>query len=278
MTLEEILKAKGQTPEQIQAILTAVGPAKSIFEETLQTAEQKNTEAAAKLAEATEKETKLNKFWQEDATPQINEAFSKVATAEAERDFYRKQAESAKTSGFLPKDAPGYVAPGADGKPVVVAGGNEVPGSPKFLTIDQGVSAIGEAAYLLTEHQRLFNEPLPDLTELMTQAGTSRRRARDVWSEKYKVPERRQTIQAEARKKHDDGIREEERKKVATEYAQKYGNEGTRPMVASRFPNYAKDEKTGGADKMAWTRGDKREKLRSKIMEQVEKETGHRVQ
>ena len=54
MTLEEILKAKGQTPEQIQAILTAVGPAKSIFEETLQSAEQKNTEARATLAEAEE--------------------------------------------------------------------------------------------------------------------------------------------------------------------------------------------------------------------------------
>ncbi len=142
------------------------------------------------------------------------------------------------------------------------------------MTIDQGVSAIGEAAYLLTEHQRLFNEPLPDLTELMTQAGTSRRRARDVWSEKYKVPERRQTIQAEAQKKHDDAIREEERKKVATEYAQKYGNEGTRPMVASRFPNYAKDEKTGLADKLSWTKNDKRERLRARIHEQVAKETG----
>src|SRR5690242_2941947 len=146
MTLEEILKAKGQTPEQIAAILNTLGPAKSIFEETLQSAEAKNAEAARLVAEATEKEAKINKFWNDEATPQINKAFSEKATAEAQAEFYRKQAESAKASGFIPQDAPGFKAPevGADGKPVVVPGANPVPGSPAYMTVDQGVRAISE--------------------------------------------------------------------------------------------------------------------------------------
>jgi hypothetical protein len=290
-TLAEMLKAAGQTDEQIRAILSTLGPAQSVFETALTEADRKNAEAATKLAEAAEKERKLNEFWNNDATPQINEAFSKVAQKEAEAAFYRAQAEDAKKNGFIPADAPGYKPPTAGGNnppqnpPVRDNGGRfvpnpDVPGSPVYLTADQGLDAISEAAYLMSEHQRLFGEPLPDLRELVVASGQTRgaKKARDIWAEKYKVAEKRAEIDAAKKAAERAAIEKEVTAKIAKEYADKYGNENTRPMMASRYPNYAKDEKTGAPDKLAWTRPDKRERLRKRIFEQIEKEQGRQVQ
>lgn len=273
-SIEQILKESGQTDEQITAILATLGPAKNIFETTLRTAEET-------LATATKKETEINRFWNEEAAPQINQAFSEKATAEAQASFYRTQAEEARKNGFIAKDAPGYTPPAnpnpnpnpAPG-PTVVANKNEVPGSPAYMTVDQGARAISEAAFLLTEHQRLFNEPLPDLSELMESAGQSRRKARDIWSEKYKVSERRATLEAEKKAAERATMEKEITAKVAKDFAEKYGHDGTRPMAPSRYPNYARDEKTGAPDKLAWTRADKKERLRKRIYDQVAKDQG----
>jgi hypothetical protein len=285
-TLRELLKESGQTDDQINATLVTLGPAQGLFETALQAADRANTDAAAKLAEAQGKETKLNTFWNDTATPQINEAFSKAAAAEAEVARYKTMVEAAKKYGFINDDAAGGGGEdhanagggngggrGGDGKflPNPVPGS---PGQPVYLTEEQGVAAITEAAYLMSEHQRLFGEPLPDLGELVKQAGQTKRKARDIWGEKYGVEKKRQEIATAAKAAERAAIATEERAKIAKEYADKYGNEGTRPMVPSRFPSYAKDPATGAPDKLAWTKPDKREKLRQRIHEQVAKETG----
>lgn len=285
-TLEERLQDAGQTDEQIKAIVATLGPARGVFDGALSEAERLNLDATNKLTEAQKKTTDLNKFWNDEATPQINEALSARVVAEAQANFYRTQAQEAKKAGFIAADAPGFDEHKNDDKNrnrrAEDSNGNrdrggrfvegEVPGSPKYLTADQGVEAISEAAYLLTEHQRLFNEPLPDLRELMTDAGQSRRKARQVWEEKYKVGDRRTAIAAELKAKERAEIEKDVTAKIAKQYADKYGNENTRPLQPSRFPNYAKDAVTGVPDKLAWTKADKRERLRSRIYEQVAKE------
>jgi hypothetical protein len=281
MTLEEMLKQQGKTDEEIKAIITTLGPAKGIFETQMAEATRKHEEATRLATEAQEREKKINTFWTEEATPQINSAFSEKAKAEAQAEFYRKQAESAKASGFLPADAPGFVAPNPnpgnseparDHNGKFVTNANPVPGSPQYLTMEQGYAAVVETAYLLSEHQRLFGEPLPDLEILMKEATQTRSKARDIWAKKYNVEQKRADLKKAAEDAHEAKLRAEIEKNVRTEYASKYGNENTRPMVPSRFPNYAKDEKTGAPDKMAWTKSDKRDKLRERIHDQVNKE------
>ncbi len=282
--LRDILKEAGQTEEQINSIVATLGPATSLFETTLQAAEQKETAAAAQLADAEKKTKDLNDFWNTKATPEINEAFSRATAAEtraaalqAERDQLR---ESASRYGFLPaetaEEKTAREAKERGAAPVIVPGTNVVPGSPGAaagFTETQIIDAIATSSYLMTEHQRLFGEPLPDLRAIINEAGRVKRKAEDVWNEKYGVPKKREELAAAAKAAERETIRKEEHEKVAREYAEKYGHEGTAPMVPSRFPQYAKDEKTGAPDKLAWTRTDKRERLRNRILQQVQKET-----
>lgn len=283
--LRDILKEAGQTDEQIAGVIATLGPATALFETTLQAADRQAAEAATRLAEATAKETSINKFWNEQATPEINEAFTRAtaaetarAAAEAERDQLRA---SARKYGFLAEETPeektAREARERNGgrQPVIVAGTNVVPGSPGaaegFKEADI-INAIATSSYLMTEHQRLFGEPLPDLRELISAAGQSKRKTEQVWEEKYNVPKKREELAAAAKAKERETIAEEERTKIRKEFADKYGSEHTAPLRPSRFPTYAKDEKTGAPDKMAWTRPDKRERLRNRIYQQVAQE------
>lgn len=276
MTWRELLKAKGLTDAQIAEIEKTAGPAISEFDNLITTAEAKNQEAAKLAAEAKERDERINKFWKDEATPQINEAFAKVATAEAQAAFYKTQAEKAKENGFLPSDAPGYKpTENPDPKGTFVPGANPVPGSPKYMTEAQAIEALTSVSFLLTEHERLFKEPLATpLEELMAEAGKRGIKVRQVWEEKYKVPERRRAIAEEAQKAHDDKIAKETEEKVRREYADKYGNPETRPMAPSRFPKYARPDGGGQPDKLAWANPEAKARFRQKIHEQVAKETG----
>src|SRR5208337_1640123 len=175
--LRDILKEAGQTDEQINSIVATLGPATNLFESTLQAADTKLTEAAAKLTEATAKETRLDSWWKMQATPEINEAFSRATTAEtraaaleAERNQLR---DSARRYGFIADETAEEKtarevreAAGGGSKPVIVPNRNEVPGSPGAaagITEAQILDAISTSAFLMSEHQRLFGEPLPDL-------------------------------------------------------------------------------------------------------------------
>lgn|SRR5208337_194098 len=286
--LRDILKESGQTDEQIASVIATLGPATALFETTLQAADRQSTEATARLTEATAKETSINKFWNEQATPEINEAFTRAtaaetarAAAEAERDQLRA---SARKYGFLADETPAEktaretreAAANGGRQPVIVPGTNVVPGSPGaapgFKESDI-IDAIATSSYLMTEHQRLFGEPLPDLRTIINDAGKSKRKAEDVWSEKYAVPKKREELATAAKLKERETIAAEERVKIQKEFSDKYGNEHTAPLRPSRFPSYAKDEKTGAPDKMAWTRPDRKEKLRDRIYQQVAKES-----
>lgn len=272
-----VLKEAGQTDQQIADIEKTLGTSGALFDTLIANADAANTEAAAKLAQVTEKTTKLNNWWENDATKQINEAFGKATTAQAEAAYYRTQAEKAKEAGFLPKDAPGYVAPKA-GEPEAgfKPGQNPVPGSPQYMTADQVIGMQATSMYIMGEHQRLFGTPLPgdEVIALLNEAGTTKQKAVDVWRSKYKVTEKIAELSAADQKKHDDAIRTEEREKTTRAFHEQYGNPETRPMQASRFPKYAQQGATGGPDRLAWSRTGAKEAFKQKIHEQVAKETG----
>ena len=280
MTLRDKLKALGKTEEEISQILTTLGGNTQLFEQIITTAASESTAAAAKLADAQERERKLNEFWTNDATPQINDAFSQKAQAEARAKFYETQVEEARKAGFLPAAAPaGNPAnpnpanPNPANPNPVQPNANPVPGSPAFMTIEQATAALSEMSYLQAEHFRLFSEPL-DIGPIMQEASQTRGgKARDVWMKKYNVEGKRKEIADAAQKKHDDAIREETTKKVTQEITSRFANENTRTMVPSRFPQFARDEKTGAPDKQAWTRPNRREDLRNRMHEQATRES-----
>lgn len=272
---KEILKEAGQTDEQIKAIETTLGTSGALFDTIIANAETANTKAAETLAQATDKTTKLNEWWNNDATKQINEAFSKATTAQAEAAFYKTQADKAKESGFLPKDAPGYVDPKATPNPVVVANANPVPGSPQYMTAEQAAGMMANSMYISNEHLRLFGKPLAgdEVVALLNEASAAKIKAVDHWRAKYKVQERVSEMSAAEQKTHDDAIRAEENEKVTRQFTERYGNPETRPMQPSRFPKYAQSPTGGTPDRLAWSKPSAKEDFKRKIHEQVAKET-----
>lgn len=291
-TWQEILKAKGKTDAEIQQIAAAVGTSGALFDEIIANAASQTTAAESKLAEATQKENKINQFWKDEATPQINDAFSKVSQAQAEAAFYRTQAEEAKKLGFIAKDAPGFTPnpnpnpspnPNPNPTPTFTPGANPVPGSPgapQYMTTAQASAALAGAAYLMTEHQRLFGEPLPDLEALMTEANKTGTKARDVWEKKYNVEAKRTEIAAAAQKAHDDKVAKDAVDKYIQDNGSRQGNENTRGMRTSTHPEYIPKDTSGKPDKMAWTDPLRGQKLRERMHEQAARDraAGQRVQ
>lgn len=273
MSIADTLKKNGYTDEQIASITGALGSnadAVKAFESGL-------NEADTKLAQATAKETRLNEWWQNEATPQINEVHSKVAQAEARAAFYQKQVESAKESGFIPADAPAAavtVTQTRDGGGRFVPGANDVPGSPKFMTQDEGWTALSTASWAMAEYSRLNEgKPIPDdIADLVKESQSVRKPFKQYVEEKYNFGGRRKEIAEAAQKAHDEKVAKDAVAKDRQEQAERYGsNPDLRPgatSLHSRFPQPSKD------GKQSWSDPNARENMRQKAHELVRKQQG----
>lgn len=273
MTYQEILKAAGMTDEQITAATSnpVVGKA---FESMMTQAESAKAEGARLKQEAETKDAKVREFWNKEATPKIDEAYSKVAQKEAEAAFYRTQADEAKKMGYIAADAPGFEGKrGADGK--FVAKENEVPGSAGVSKeyIDkiggQTVESFWAAQDIANEYQHLFGQPLLNMQALATEARNGGKNLRAHVEEKFGFQKKRDERVAAAQKEHDDKIRAETTEANKKEFAEKYGsNPDARTPVVSSFSKFKKTE-TGGLDRLAWSKGEKgdvREKIRQEAI------------
>lgn len=269
----EQLKAKGLTDEEIASIQETLGTnprAIAAFDGIVEESATRLSQAEKKFEDARIKKAEMDDFWAKEATPQINEAYSKVATAEARAAFYEQQAKTAKESGFIPADAPAA--------PTVVANANVVPGSPgpaNGLTEDKVWSAMSNAGWAMSEYMRLYpGQPLPDdIDTLAREAVASRTPFRDHVSRKYDFEGRRKAATELRQKEHDDAIRKDEREVAMREFTEKAGsNPFTRTGGVSRFSKYEKAPDGSSADKLAWTKPDARDRLRARAHELVAKE------
>lgn len=277
MTLAELLKSEGFTDEQIKTI---TGDPK-----LASTMSKMQTEADRKLAAATEaqkkaeeKEAKVNKWWEEEATPQINDSLSAAATEKARAQFYQTQAEEAKKAGFIPADAPGF---DPAKKTATTTTTTTVPGSPDLVTKDElnklsggVVNTFYITQELSNQHFKLFGEPLIGLEALVKEAQTRRIGLTQMWEEKFKVPEKRAEIAAAKQKEHDDAIVKATEDRVKKELAEANGSNGSiaRPVV-SQFSKFTKGAEGSGRDKLAWANADKKAAtyagLREKAVKQL---------
>ncbi len=257
MTTREILKQTGLSDEQINALDAKILGG---FDTVLTTASADRE--AAELAQRAQ-----NELYEKQIAPALDSWGVEKTTLEAERDFYRTQAQGAKGAGFLPKEAPGFVPPQDPATGKFVAGGNAVPGSPGF-TAQDGITAISNATWAFQEHARLFGQPAPDDFETLLKEATSRHLPfREHVSSKYKFAEKKAEMSAKAQQdlidsKVKDAVAARDR-----EWAEKGGNNpALRQGVSSQFSQVRKAVEAGTRkDPLTLSSAQRREQTRQNI-------------
>jgi hypothetical protein len=245
-TTEEILKSAGLTEEQIKALDPKAVTAFSGM----------MTQAESNLAAAKEERRKVEDWWAKEGQEEINGVYNKLTESQAREAYYRAQAEKAKEFGFIPTEAPGAAPaapaapPAANPEPPRAADGrfqansNPVPGSPQFMTKDEGYQALANSAWYISEWARLHDGKMPDksLEEMASEASSDRRKFRDHVENKYFAPRRKEMAEKQ-QKERDDKLVADTRAAVEKEYAQKFGsNPDLRQGQVSRFSRYTEGQ------------------------------------
>lgn len=242
-TVQEILKATGLTDEQIAALDPKVIPA---FTQVVSTASQER-EAAELAKRAT------HEYFANDISPALDKWANEKAALDAQIAFYKAQNEAARSGGFIPTDAPNASptpnpTAGRDPSGKFVAGAGPVPGSPQFMTVEQGWGALNNSQWALVEYMRLHNgAPLPDdLQTLANEAQAQRMDFKTYVAKKYDFETKREQIKTAEQKKRDDALVADAVAANDKKWAEKVGNN---PMVRtatdSRFANIEKAVKEG---------------------------------
>jgi hypothetical protein len=247
-TVEDILRQTGFSDDQIKAM---DGKAITAFSTVLTTAEAAQRAADAAKVEAAEKLRLQSALYENEIVPALNNWGTDKANLEATVEFYRKQNEAARTAGFIPKDAPGYTAPGQPptaspardpGTGQYVPGANPVPGSPG-LDLNQITSAISNAQWFQQEYFNLNGRMPPDAFGAVWKEATDSRMPFQAYVEKkYDYPKLRTEAQARRQKEHDDAIVKETEARLHKEYAERGGSN---PMVRVGGPSQYAEVRKG---------------------------------
>lgn len=259
-TVKDALRASGLSQEQIDAIDAR---ALTFFDSTLTTAENEKkvgTDAAAKAAadfqaaneavakaekdrqeaiaarEAAELAQRSNvEFYETKIVPGLTSWDEEKIRLENERvkaaseaAFYRTQAEAAKAGGFIPSDAPGYVAPVADpSKGGYVANGNNgTPGSPTYLDPTKLAAEFSSKAGLLSDiqwkYQQLYGKPMDiSPTQLIREADAQKLDPSAYAEKRFSFSQREQELNAQRQAERDAKLQAEAAAKSDAEWKAK---------------------------------------------------------
>lgn len=243
-TVAEILKASGLDDAAIAALDAKVTGA---FTQVLSTATQ--TLEQAELAKRAQHEE-----YDQNIAPRLDQWANESANLTAERDYYKTLATKAKESGFVAETAP-FTPPATPAQPVRSSDGKFVsnvpgtlPGSPTYMTKEEGYRAVTSAQWFISEYMRLNNgaPPPDDMESLAVEAQTQHIPFRDYVAKKYDFPAKREAIKAADQKKHDDAIRTEEREKTTKEITERLSsNPHVRQAEVSKFSEIKQGIKDG---------------------------------
>ena len=283
MTWAEHLKANGATAEEITLLDTA--PARRAFDKQMADQQAALDAAAAKSVEdmtayrATMSDWYENKvtpendaFKAEAATAKANEARAKAAfLAAAQRDESLKQV--AINMGWTVDGTPPANNPPAN-TPLALD-------TSKYFTKDEVIGALTRegdvimlAQDIAAEHAVLFPGQRLNFRELGNEARAKKKDLQAYWEEKYKVSDARAAQTAAATKANEDKIRAEERSKVESEMASRYGNPMLRPPMPSNSP-FAKAIINSAETKQPWERpdrvGDRVQRATERVMKDANK-------
>lgn len=250
-TVLEILKQTGLSQEQIDAIdakaLSAFGTMMTTAEterkagtdavakadadfkaakEAVATAEKNRQEAIA-AREAAELAQRSNvDFYEQKIVPSLagwDDEKQKLENAriaaESQAAFYRTQVEGAKTGGFIPTDAPGYVPPttdpakrDAEGK--YVAGGGGTPGSPTYMDPQKLAAQFSDKAAELSNiewrYRSLYNGVMPIApSQLIAEADAQKLNPTAYAEKRFNFSQREQELNAARTLEHETKLRTE---------------------------------------------------------------------
>jgi hypothetical protein len=264
-TVQEVLKATGLTDEEIKALNPKLVEGVTTI---LSTAQQEKD--AAELQRRAVSQT-----FENEISPALDKWANEKASYDAKIAAYEAAMKSAKEGGFNVPDilaTPATPAKGADGK--FVPGGNEVPGSPKFVENlrNEAAVAVSSIMDLNWKHQTLFGKPMPDSpTTLIREAAAQRLDPITYAAKKYDFAARESAIKAEDQKKHDDAIRAEAKAEADKVWAEKVGsNPNIRPAQASEFSKIEKAVKAGERkDPTMMSRDERHRQTQKAIMQDV---------
>jgi hypothetical protein len=270
MTVEEVLKASGMTDEQIKALDAKVMGG---FTQVLSTAAQEREKAELERR-------KVEDTFANEINPAITAWASDKAGLEAKVAAYESALKNAKESGFnVPEilNTPVKVNPdtvrNSDGR-FVAAQPGATPGSPTYMTKEEGYRAVTSAQWFISEYMRLHNGAAPpeDMESLAIEAQTQRIPFRDFVAKKYDFSGKREKIKADEQKKHDDAIRAEAKATADKEWAEKMasGSPMTRQAEVSRFSEIRQGVKEGARpDPLKQTREQRHAATRQAIQKEI---------
>jgi hypothetical protein len=282
-TVEEILRESGLTDEQIKAL-----DAKVVAGVTTVLSTASQTLDAAELAKRAQQEQ-----YDKEIAPALDKWANDQTNLAAERDYWKTMAEKAKEGGFIPAATPftppttattttTTTAGGRDTSGRFVAGANPVPGSPQYMTREDGFQAITAAQWTISEYMRLHNgAPPPDeMATLANEAAQAHMPYRQYVEKKYGFQEKRDKIKADAQKQHDDAIRKEVAEQKDKEWAEKVGsNPMTRMAETSRFTEVRAAIKEGTRpDPLKTNREQRRIATRNAIQKEIAENESSTVQ
>lgn len=238
-TVAEVLKSAGMGDAEIAAL---DAKAVTAFGTMLTTAEQDRQKA--ELAQRS-----ANEMFENQITPALNAWGNKEANLQAERDYYKAQAEGAKAGGFIadvPPFQPTQPQRGPGGQ--FVANANEVPGSPNFKEFENKVArAIGNLTDLQWRYQTLYGRPMPDApTALVAEAEAQRMPLPEYIAKKYDFVGKETAIAKEAKDKEHEQIRKEAFEERDKFYAERGGsNPNVRAGQVSQYTELKKGVSEG---------------------------------
>jgi hypothetical protein len=252
MTLEELLKAKGYSTQEMEDLKPLL--ANSKFRSDLEAELSNGAKAVKDLDE-------YDRWFTNEITPQHQELLNRVALAEADVAASKARFEAYQKAGMQKqagKDAAAVAAAAEEeaekARKAAAAAGID---TSKFVTSDTLTKisdstgdAMANAIDITTEHMQLFPGQRLNMQKLRNEAKAARIPVRDFWENKYKVKEREQEILAKA---EADKIAEAEKRgyqKATVEFGG--SNPNLRIPGPSTSPFVVKKVKEG--DKQPWER------------------------
>lgn len=242
MTVEEALLQSGMTQEEIKALDARVLQAGT---KILSSAEEIRAAATAEREKAELAQRAVKEEFDNNINPALNAWGNEKTQLEAQVEFYKKQLEGAKASGFLPAEAP-TTPPAAvraeDGK--FVAGKT---GSPQYITPQDFYTGATNIFKVQNEYFRLFGGPIPDdVDALVREAAEARLPLVQYAEKKYDFQKKRDERAAAEKAKERQAIVKETEDRVLKEVAERSGSNGNlNPAVASQFSSVRKGVEAG---------------------------------
>lgn len=245
--LEWLKQESGMTDDELKAMEAVAGSGK--FKAFLVKAVAANSQAAADKTSAEQARIDLENRYNNEFLPEMRKVTQDALGASSRAAAAEAALKQAREYGIVPPET----APPAAEPP-------RAPGSPNADGLSRAdfdnfrgaqsrtIIAVND---LNADHFRLFGSPLPDTQGLVDEVarqhtlGNKAFTLKQAWETKHNVAAKREEITKAEQLKHDDGIRAEERKKIAEAGG---SNPNVRSGVQSRFSSYKPTDAASGKE------------------------------